>query len=133
MTLYKAIDSFITYSPQTMGDSLNWKHLNEATLMFQNKAFSKATMSFSTDLLPEFIDIPFNGRGSGIFGHSAFGSGFFGGQSNSAPFRTWIPRNCQRCRYINVRFSHKTAREMYSLFGATITGEVGQSSKAYRS
>lgn len=133
LTLFKAIESTFTYSPQTMGDPLGWKHLSEATVMFQNKAFTRAKLSFSTDLLPEFIEVPFSGRGNGIFGHSTFGSGFFGGASNAAPFRTYVPRNCQRCRYINVKFTHKTAREMYAIYGATLTGEVNLSPKAYKS
>jgi len=133
VTLYKHILSQITYSPQTMGDPLGMKHLRESTMMFQNKAFTKAKMSFSTDLLPEFISIDFNGDGNGIFGHSSFfGSGNFGGSSNGAPFRTMIPLNCQRCRYISIDFQHGVARETYAIFGITITGEVGLTTKAYR-
>ena len=132
ITIYKAIPCRFTYSPITMGDPLGLKHLREATMMFASKAFTSAEMEFSTDLLPEVIQIPFNGDGNGIFGHQTFGSGFFGGGSNSAPFRTYIPRQCQRCRYINVGFIHSIAREQYAIYGITLTGEVGQSTRAYR-
>jgi hypothetical protein len=134
LTVYKAITSQITYSPNTMGDPVGLKHLREATLMFINKAFTSATLSFASDLLPAFVPIAFHGDGNGIFGMGtgSFGSGFFGGSSHSAPFRTYIPRNCQRCRYILARFSHGTAREAYGIYGLSITGEISQSSRAYR-
>lgn len=132
ITIYKAIPCRFTYSPLTMGDPLGLKHMREATIMFANKAFTAAKMEFSTDLLPEVLQTQFNGDGNGIFGHQTFGSGFFGGGSNAAPFRTFIPRQCQRCRYLNIGFSHSTAREQYAIYGITLTGEVGQSTRAYR-
>lgn len=130
--IYKAIRSSITYSPVTMGDALGLKHIREATMMFTNKAFTSATLSFSTDLLPLLQPVPFNGSGNGIFGHQPFGSNYFGGISHSAPFRTYVPRNCQRCRFLNCKFTHNIARESYAIYGLTLTGEIGQSSRAYR-
>lgn len=133
LTLYKAIETSFTYSPITLGDPVNYKHLREATMMFINKAFTKATLSFATDLLPQLIPIPFNGDGNGIFGHiDGFGDNFFGGGSNSEPFRTYIPRQCQRCRYIVAKFTHRIAREQYGVYGLSITGKNTNSSRAYR-
>jgi hypothetical protein len=132
ITVYKSYESSVSYSPQTMGDPLGWKQVYEATVMTERKNFTNATLSFSTDLLPEFIEIPVTGRGTGLFGYSRFGGGFFGGSGGSSPIRTYIPRQCQRCRYINVRFAHKVARESYVIFGITLTGNISQSSRAYR-
>jgi hypothetical protein len=132
ITVFEAFESTFTYSPITMGDPLMLKHLREATLMFETRTITGGVLSFATDLLPEFQDVPFNLDGNGIFGHTSFGTGFFGGLSNSAPFRTYIPRQCQRCRYMVVKFTHKTAREDYRVNGITLTGEVGQSTRAYR-
>jgi hypothetical protein len=131
-TIYKAIPTTFTYNPNTMGDPLGLKHLREATLMFEVTNITSATMFFSTDLLPEFIPVDFNLSGNGIFGHQDFGTGFFGGIGNAAPFRTYIPRQCQRCRYMVVKFNHSTARETYAITGMTLTGNIGQSSRAYR-
>lgn len=132
VSIFKAILCSITYNPNLMGDPLSFKHVREATMMFANKAFTSASLKFSTDLLPEFIEVPFNGDGSGIFGYQSFGGNFFGGASNSAPFRTYIPRQCQRCRFINVGFEHGVAREQFSIYGLTLTGETGISTRAYR-
>jgi len=130
--IYKAISSTITYSPITMGDPLMLKHLRESTLMLETRNITQGTLSFATDLLPELIPVPFSLDGNGIFGHSNFGSGLFGGIASSAPFRTFIPRQCQRCRFIVVKFDHAIAREDYRLLGVTLTGETGQSTRAYR-
>jgi hypothetical protein len=132
ITIFKSIKSSVTYAPITMGDPLMLKHLREATLMLETRNITNAVMAFGTDLLPELIPVPFTMDGNGIFGHNTFGSGFFGGSSNSAPFRTFIPRQCQRCRFIVVNFQHNVAREDYRLLGATITGETQQSTRAYR-
>jgi len=132
ITLYKAIRTNFRYAPNTMGDPLGYKHLREATLIFESRSFTSATMEFSTDLLPSFKRVDFDLDGNGIFGHQPFGEGFFGGGSNSAPFRTYIPRDAQRCTYIRVGFIHSIAREKYSIFAITVTGKIGQSTRAYR-
>jgi len=133
-TVYKAIKSSWTYSPVTMGDPVLYKHLREATVMFDARNITSAKISFATDLLPEFKTIPFNLDGNGIFGHNnPFGQvGFFGGIASAAAFRTYIPRQCMRCRYIVVRIEHATARESYRCTGMSLTGEVGISTRAYR-
>lgn len=131
IVIYNAITSSVVYAPNTFGDPLSYKQIREATAMFASKAFTLAQLSFSTDLLPAFVDIEFSGSGSGLFGHDEFGGNFFGGVSNSAPFRTIVPANCQRCRYLNVKFTHNTAREQYALFGITLTGKIF-STRAYR-
>lgn len=131
-SIYKAIPTSFTYSPNTMGDPLMLKHLSEATMMFETRNLTSGVLSFATDLLPELIPVPFTMDGNGIFGHQNFGSGFFGGLSNSAPFRTYIPRQCQRCRFVVMRFEHSTAREDYRVLGASLTGNIGQSTRAFR-
>ncbi len=132
-TTFHAIDSVVIYTPNTMGDPLSFKHIRESTIIFSDLQFTNAVLSFSTDLLPQFIDIPFNGAGNGIFGsgNGAFGQGFFGGASSAAPFRTYIPQQCQRCRFIIPKFEHVVAREKFSIFGLTMVGDAF-STRAYR-
>lgn len=132
VTAYRAIETVIEYSPSTMGDPLGWKHMTNFTMMFDNKAFTEARVGFASDLLPEFIDVTFSGDGNGIFGYGQFGSGFFGGGSNGEPFRTIFPRNVMRCRYFRIRFTHRIARECYSVYGITVDGSISQSTRAYR-
>lgn len=128
---YEGIKTKFTYSPNHFGDPLTFKHFRETTLMFLNKAFTSGILRVGTDLLPQLIEIPFNGDGNGLFGYAPFGQGFFGGASHPAPLRTYIPRQCQRCRYIVIQFEHHVAREQYGITGMTLTGEV-YSIRAYR-
>jgi hypothetical protein len=128
---YTSITTKFTYAPNHFQNPLTYKHFREMTVMFLNKAFTSATVRVATDLLPQLIEIPFNGDGNGIFGYTPFGQGFFGGNSHPVPFRTYIPRQCQRCRYIVVQFEHKIAREQYGITGMTLTGDE-YSTRAYR-
>lgn len=132
LLIFKAIPRVITYSPIVFDDPLNWKHLRQATIMFENKNFTRAMLSFATDLLPAFVKSPLRGLGNGIFGHSPFGQGFFGGLANNTPTRTWIPRNCARCRFIRLKFDHKIAREGFAIFGITVVAVETASERAYK-
>lgn len=135
VTVYKSIPCEWVYSPQTFGDPLMSKQVRESTIMMESRAITQFTMSFASDLIPEFFEIDFSGSGNGIFGASAplgFGYGFFGGIGNAAPFRTIIPLKTQRCRYILTKVEHSVAREKMICNGVTLTGEIGKSSRAYR-
>lgn len=135
VTIYKAIPTQIIYAPTTFEDPLQSKQIHDATFMLNDRAFTKITTAFSSDLKPEFFEVDFYGQGNGIFGHYSspgFGYGFFGGASNSGPLRTIIPRQTQRCRFINVKFAHVVARERYALYGVTLTGTTGISTRTYR-
>lgn len=135
MTVYKAIEKIVVYAPEPMGDPLMSKQVREATVMLESRAITFFSVSFSSDLIPQFFPIEFNGSGNGIFGsysQPGFGNGFFGGMGNAAPFRTIIPPKIQRCRYILVQLDHDVAREKFVVNGVTLTGEVGKSTRAYR-
>jgi hypothetical protein len=132
LTILESIVSTVTYTPLTMGDPVGYKQINTCHALFENQAFTQATIGFSTDLLPDFSEITFNGFGNGTFGNQAFGTNFFGGGGNSQPFRTYIPRNAQRCTFMNVQFTHQIANEMYALYGIGLSGNVNVSDRAYR-
>lgn len=132
LVIFESINSKFVYAPLTMGDALGLKQIREATFMYNNKNFTKARIEISTDLIPQPSMIPITGMGNGIFGNNHFGSGLFGGIANSTPTRTYIPSNKQRCRFLVVGFSHSIAREKYEVYGMTLTGRVGISSRAYK-
>lgn len=128
---YESIVSKFTYAPIHMQDPVSFKHFRELTIMFLSKAFTSAKVRVASDLLPQLLEIPFNGDGNGIFGYTSFGDGFFGGGSHPVPFRTYVPRQCQRARYLVIQFEHSVAREQYGVTGVTVTGEP-YSIRAYR-
>jgi hypothetical protein len=133
LIVYESIVSLFTYAPLTFGDPVHYKQINTCHVLFEDQTFTLATLNFATDLLPVFTSIPVPGQGNGIFGFSpSFGNGFFGGVGNSQPFRTYVPRNAQRCTFLTIQFTHQTAREKYSLNGISLIGNIGLSERSYR-
>lgn len=131
ITTYAHIDSSFTWIPQHFGDPSILKQIAQATLLFDKTTFSEITLSFSSDLSPSFEGNTFTGSGNGIYGNGVYGENNYGGLGNSIPFRTYVPRGKQRCRYINCKVSHGTAREAWAVYGLSLTGQ-GNSERGYK-
>ena len=121
LIVYNHINTEIQFVPQYFQDVSMTKHVSEGTLIFEDSSFSIATLSYSSDLSANFEDQNVNGNGNGIFGNMPFGTGLFGGDGSGVPFRTFIPKEKQRCRYINVQFKHNIGREIFSFYGLSLT------------
>jgi hypothetical protein len=131
VTIYANIPCEVTWTKQHFENPHISKHVRESTIIFENTAFSEATVSFNTDIGQQFADVSFTMNGNGIFGSNNFGNGTFGGSGNEAPFRTLIPRANQRCRYITGRFEHAIAREQFSIYAISFVYEL-MSERAWR-
>jgi hypothetical protein len=129
--VFKHFDCEAVWAPETFEDPSILKHVREATIMFEDTAFTQAIAAYSSDLSPSFEERTVTGSGNGSFGNFIFGTGTFGGLGTSAPFRTLIPRAKMRCRYINCKFKHSTAREKFSIYGISLTAEQ-TSTRAYK-
>jgi hypothetical protein len=133
LTLYKHYSAELAWDPHYMGDPSQGKHIREAKLIFETTAFRDARVAYATDILPSFQEIEFMGSGGGTFGNSDYGDIYFGGGGYSAPIRTYIPQQKQRCRFIRCRFGHDNAREKFSLYGMVLVGEsFAVQDRAYR-
>ena len=131
MVHYKAIETESIYSPQIAGDVSLFKQFSEGTFMFENNNFTTATVGYKSDLSPAFEDIEFDGSGVGDWGQFKWSNQNWGGFSSAKPLRTYIPRQKQRCRFLQPRMKHKVAFEKYSLLGISLTFRP-YSTKAYR-
>lgn len=131
ITIYNYIDCEIIWAPQFMQDPSMTKQVSEGTLIFEDSSYSKAVISYATDLSPSQEEIPFTGDGNGSYGNFIYGEGIYGGNGSAAPFRTYIPLEKQRCRYINARFTHSVAREQFSIYGLSLTFNM-VSQRGYR-
>lgn len=133
VVIAKSIKTEVLYNPHHFGNPSLFKQVNEGTFMFKYFNFTQAVAGFSTDLSPSIEEIPFNGLGNGAFGLNIFGDSFFGGNLAPIPFRTYIPRNKQRSRFLRVYFRHNTAREHYQLYGISLNPVPGtDSTRGYR-
>lgn len=130
-TIYRHIDCNVRWAPETIQDPSVLKQISEATLITEKTSFSEVTLGFASDLDLGFEEITHEGNGIGIFGSGIYGENIYGGDGNNIPFRTLIPRGKQRCRYLHVTFNHGTARELFSIFGLSLTTSQ-ISNRAYR-
>jgi len=131
--VYKHIKCEVEWQPQHFGDPSLLKQVREATVMFDQNNFYRAILSFATDLSQDFVDIPFQGRGVGYWGYGIWGTPdfYWGGEGNDAPFRTIVPAEKQRCRYMTIKLSHEEARSKFRVVG--VSAPIRQlSTRAYR-
>jgi len=134
LTIYKNIKNVIQWSPLHYGNPMAFKQVNTATCIFDQNNFYSATMSFSSDLSQSFVEIPFYGKGLGYWGYGTWGDVnlYWGGNGNDVPYRDFVPQEKQRCRYLNVKFSHVNSREYWRILG--ISSNVRPySDRAYKS
>jgi hypothetical protein len=137
--LYVGIEKEIQWSPQHFGNPSILKQVREGTVIFDQNNFYSAEVSYSSDLSAGnsagFVDIPFLGKGVGFWGDSLWGNTspdlYWGGNGNDIPLRVHIPRAKQRGRYLNVKFKHNNAREVFRILGISAIVRP-LSSRAYR-
>lgn len=128
---FKSIETEVTYAPQIFGNPSTHKQVREGTYLFENNNFTLATAGYKSDLSPFIEEIEFNGDGVGDWGQFNWGAINWGGISGAKPLRTLIPRQKQRCRFLQPQFKHRVAFEKWSLFGISL--EVREfSTRAYR-
>lgn len=123
----------IQWSPLHFGDPSSLKQVSKGTIIFDQNNFTKATTSYSSDLSQDFIPINITGKGVGYWGSATWGNPdlYWGGNGNDVPNMNIIPREKQRCRYINVKFEHNIAREDFRILGVTAVVRI-VSDRAYR-
>lgn len=129
--VFKGISSTVQWAPQHFGDASIQKHVREGTVLFENSVFFGASVGYSSDLSPGFERTSFTKTGIGDWGGFIWSEQNWGGEGNATPLRTYIPRDKQRCRYLNCQFVHESAREKFSLYGISLTFRP-LSERAYR-
>lgn len=131
LTAFKGIRSRVSWAPNSLGDPSLLKHVSESTILFEASNFRGGNVGYNSDLSPDFESTDFIMDGSGVWGGFFWGNGSWGGAGSSVPFRTYVPRQKQRCRYIRAKFEHNDAFYKYSILGLSYYFEVS-SQRAYR-
>lgn len=131
--IFKGIPVDIEYAAETLGDASLRKQIRTASLQFDQLYFTKAKIGFRSDISGDLETQEFEGEGNGAFGMQVYGAKIYGGSGGERPFRTWVPRNKQRCRFIYVSFQHGIARENFELIGYSLTYNSKSSPRAYQS
>lgn len=128
---FNGINSVVIWAPQHFGDPSTLKQISEGTVVFDGNNFYNAKVAYSTDLSKSFDERTFVGQGVGYWGGFVWGEAAWGGEGTDSPYRTLIPRQKQRCRYITVRFTHVNAREDFTILGISLDARQ-LSTRAYR-
>lgn len=131
IVVYKGILCDVQYSPEFFGDTSVMKQVSEGTVIFEDNNFSRATVGYRSDLSPGFELTDFKKSGKGDFGYFIYSEHNWGGGFSGVPLRTYIPRQKQRCRYIQMEFLHNSSREKFTLYGFSYTFRP-ISERAYR-
>lgn len=118
--IFTPIKCEITWSPQHAGNPVVKKQFREAHVLMTTTRFEKATISFTSDsniinVSNEIKGQPFEGWGAGNFGQITWG-----GIRARKPLRTFVPLIHQRCRWLNVSFTHESAFEEFSITGMSL-------------
>lgn len=132
-TVYESIDCIVKWAPNSMGNLTELKHGREVQAFLESRSITEGILLFNSDLMPVVTRVNVVGDGAGLYGLQTYGTkNYWGGTSNTAPIRTYIPRNYQRFAYLTVGWEHKIAREKWALYGISIIGEVTGSNRAWR-
>lgn len=129
--VHKYIPTDVVWAPQHFGEPNTLKHVRESTIMFEDTAFTKGYYGFNTDLSGNFESIQFSMTGDGLWGMDPYDTNPWGGVGMAVPFRTYIPRQKQRCRFIRSRFETKSAFTKFAILGVSYVFEVS-SERAYK-
>ena len=113
----KSIACQIQWLPNTSGNPGYLRHWSETTLLLKQNLFYQASLNFFSeidDTIDEVTITGNNGLGWGLFG---WGSAPWGSVLNSKPFRTYVPRNKQRCDLLTVQFTCQSAYAQFQIEG----------------
>lgn len=121
VTYYNHIATSITWAPTHAGEASIFKQFRESNLMFSDIASNSISLSYRSDIQRGFETIDFVSDTTGAWGQFAWGDEPWGGVSNPKAFRTYIPAQKQRCRFLEPKFQHKRAYESFTLVGISLT------------
>jgi len=133
ITVYKHIPKLIEWNPQHFGDPSALKQVRSVSIIFDQNNFYVGEARFSSDVVQALTSVPVKGKGIAYWDDLEYNdlNAYWGGEGNDVPFRTVVPRDKQRCRYLTIEYSHRNAREDFRVLG--ITGVVRPiSDRGYR-
>lgn len=123
-TSFQGIETFIVWAPNHAGNPAIWKHYREANMLFSEVVLRELNIGFASDVSRNFESKEFTDNSLAGWGIIEWGLDPWGSDPEPRAYRTYIPRLKQRCRYLNVEFSHNRAFEYYLLNGVSLSYDV---------
>lgn len=120
-TVYTPIEDVLQWIPIESENPGILKQYSELTLFFKNAAFASIDATFTTNISLSTETVPILNTSAVGWGQSPWGFGAWGGQRGGpAPLRTYVPRNKQRCSWLNLRLATNEAFSGFSLEGVSL-------------
>lgn len=130
--IFKAITSIVEWSPQTLGDASLFKMFRQTWIMMDHFNFTFAEVGVRSDISQDLQTTKIYGEGNGAFGTQTYGAKTYGGLGNQKQFRSWIPRNKMRAKFLFLRLIHHAGREQFSCVGHGVTYNQTASENQYK-
>lgn len=121
ITHNKGIKIVATWNDEFGGNPAGLKTYSEVNILLKQAIVQRATISFSSDIIPTVQVVPIEGASSsGAWGYSAWGDGAWGGDTVPQPVRKGIPRPSSSCNSLVVSFATSVAFSDFQLTGLSL-------------
>lgn len=119
--ILKSIACTVEWVPNAAQNAGLLKQWTEAVVLLRENFFNTATVNFYSDVDGSIEGQVFSGITTGGWGQFPWGLAPWGQASRSLPFRTYVPRNKQRCDLLSVQFVCQNAWARFQLEGISLS------------
>lgn len=127
-TVLKSYNCVLEWLPIVAGNPGFLRQYRESALILKQNTFNIANLGFYNEISSSIEYIPFTGSQAGTWGTFAWGNGApWGGVFRSRPYRTYVPREKQRCDFLSVQFQCQNGWANFQIEGlSTILHTIGE-------
>lgn len=113
-----AFECLVEWWPATGGNPGILKQFQELVLLFNVAYFTTSAVRFYSDQSSSIEEVDIDGNYGSAWGLFQWGGVPWGGDSfRSAPVRTYIPRNKQRCSQLSVQYKQRVGYGQFEIQG----------------
>lgn len=119
--IYQPVEVELRWSPVMFGNPGLLKQFKEILIFFRQADFQELDLIFTTNIVQADQTIGISPIRTGSFGDGRFGAEPWGGGApNLQPIRTFIPLECQRGHWLNLKIVHAEALTVFALCGFSL-------------
>lgn len=120
----KSYECNIAFAPQFCGNPGIMKHIREVQPLFKRSDFRRGYLDFTTDIITTEEDVEAEGEEIEFWGYSPWSEFTWGGPEVEAfKDRVLLPKQHQRCSWVNTSFRIQAAYAYFELAGLEYTFE----------
>lgn len=116
-TVLRSIACLMEWLPNAAGNPGYLRHWHETACFFRQNLFNSASLNFYSEISDNIESVPITANSSVGWGQFPWDSQAWGGVVNSKPFRTYVPREKQRCDLLSIQFQCQNAWGQFQIEG----------------